>query len=94
MHKRSKIDRRKLLLQSSPPSFMFKEESAKSYDQARFPGKPSAAEAFCSGGVKKSPPELYQFLAGMAPPNMLSFDTHLDIGAAPRYNCSNFIANR
>lgn len=49
MHKRSKIDRRKLLLQSSPSSFMFKEAS---------PGKPSAAEAFCSDGVK-SPHQNY-----------------------------------
>lgn len=68
------MNRRRERLPPSAPDFLFKEASPKSYNSAKFPEKPSVARAFCTGGVKKSPPDLYQFLVGMVAP-LLEIDT-------------------
>ena len=68
------MNRRRERLQPSAPDFLFKEASPKSYDSAKFPVNPSAARVFCVDGVKKSLPDLYQFLVGMVA-NPVDYDT-------------------
>ena len=64
------MNRRRERLRPSAPDYLFKEASPKSYNSAKFPEKPSVARAFCTGGVKKALPELYQFLVGMVAPQV------------------------